>query len=201
MPAFLAKLRSFAQTRNGKIALGSTAVGGVVAAGLLTRKRAGGDPKAPAAADATTANPTPSFIPNTGSGGAVNGGDAVNEPTPSPNIDAGALEDLLALLARTNDNVEAIINRPAPDPTPAPTPVPTYNPPPAPAPVAQPAPPPPAPAPAPQRTYTVVKGDNLSKIAQRFYGRQDWQKIYNANRGVIGGNPNKIYPGQVLVIP
>lgn len=26
-------------------------------------------------------------------------------------------------------------------------------------------------------------------------------KIYNANKGVIGGNPNLIYPGQVLTIP
>jgi nucleoid-associated protein YgaU len=58
----------------------------------------------------------------------------------------------------------------------------------------------PAPAPA-ARTYTVVKGDNLAKIAQRFYGKQDWQRIYNANRATIGPDPNKIYPGQVLVIP
>jgi nucleoid-associated protein YgaU len=51
------------------------------------------------------------------------------------------------------------------------------------------------------RTYTVVAGDNLSRIAQRFFGRQDWQRIYNANRSIIGGNPNLIRPGQVLVIP
>jgi len=25
--------------------------------------------------------------------------------------------------------------------------------------------------------------------------------IYNANKSVIGGNPNLIYPGQVLTIP
>lgn len=49
-------------------------------------------------------------------------------------------------------------------------------------------------------TYTVVRGDNLSAIAQRFYGRQDWQKIYNANRNQIA-NPNLIYAGQVLNIP
>lgn len=49
--------------------------------------------------------------------------------------------------------------------------------------------------------YVVRPGDNLSEIAQRYYGRQDWQKIYGANRGVIGGNPNRIYAGTVLTIP
>ena len=48
-------------------------------------------------------------------------------------------------------------------------------------------------------TYVVQKGDNLSKIA-RMYGLT-WQDIYNANRGVIGSNPNLIYPGQSFVIP
>lgn len=52
-----------------------------------------------------------------------------------------------------------------------------------------------------QHRYTVVPGDNLSRIAQRFYGNANWRAIYNANRGVIGGNPNLIRPGQVLVIP
>lgn len=57
--------------------------------------------------------------------------------------------------------------------------------------------------PEPQsRTYTVVKGDCLWNIAKKFYGNgADYTKIYNANKGVIGGNPNLIYPGQVLVIP
>lgn len=59
-----------------------------------------------------------------------------------------------------------------------------------------------APAPAPaQHTYTVQPGDNLTRIATRFYGNSNWQKIYDANRGVIGGNPNLIRPGQVIVIP
>ena len=50
------------------------------------------------------------------------------------------------------------------------------------------------------RTYTVQPGDNLSVIASRHYGWQDWTKIYNANRNQIR-NPNLIHPGQVLVIP
>lgn len=43
MPA-LASLKRFAASRNGKLVLGGTAVTGVVAAGLVTRSRSGGDP-------------------------------------------------------------------------------------------------------------------------------------------------------------
>ena len=51
------------------------------------------------------------------------------------------------------------------------------------------------------RTYVVVKGDSLSKIAQRFYGDpQDWRRIYEANRDLIQ-NPDLIHPGQELRIP
>lgn len=56
----------------------------------------------------------------------------------------------------------------------------------------------PEPAPAP-RTYTVVKGDSLSKIGNAL--GVPWRSIYEANRGVVGSNPNLIYPGQVLTIP
>lgn len=52
------------------------------------------------------------------------------------------------------------------------------------------------------KTYTVVKGDCLWNIAKKFYGSgAQYTKIYNADKGVIGGNPNLIYPGQVLTIP
>lgn len=52
------------------------------------------------------------------------------------------------------------------------------------------------------KTYTVVKGDCLWNIAKKFYGNgADYTKIYNANKSVIGGNPNLIYAGQVLTIP
>lgn len=50
--------------------------------------------------------------------------------------------------------------------------------------------------------YTVVSGDNLSFISERFYGTQaHWQKIYEANKEVIGDNPSLIRPGQALKIP
>lgn len=50
-------------------------------------------------------------------------------------------------------------------------------------------------------TYTVIKGDNLSKIAKNVTGSSsNWQAIYNQNKSVIGSNPNLIYPGQRLTI-
>ena len=62
-----------------------------------------------------------------------------------------------------------------------------------------------APAPRPRevevRTYTVVAGDSLSKIAQREYGdASKWRAIHQANRETIE-NPDLIHPGQVLVLP
>jgi len=51
------------------------------------------------------------------------------------------------------------------------------------------------------RTYVVVSGDSLSKIAKREYGdAQKWPKIYEANRSIIK-DPDLIYPGQELRIP
>lgn len=47
-------------------------------------------------------------------------------------------------------------------------------------------------------TYTVKKGDNLSKIAQKY--NTTWQKIYEDNKSVIGSNPHIIKEGQVLKI-
>lgn len=59
-----------------------------------------------------------------------------------------------------------------------------------------------SPAPASAQSYTVVKGDCLWNIAKRFYGNGSrYTAIYEANKGIIGGNPNLIYPGQVLTIP
>lgn len=50
--------------------------------------------------------------------------------------------------------------------------------------------------------YTVKEHDSLWNIAKKFYGKGlKYTVIYNANRKVIGSNPNLIYSGQVLTIP
>lgn len=49
--------------------------------------------------------------------------------------------------------------------------------------------------------YTVVKGDNLSKISKAFYGTPNkYPQIFEANKPMLS-HPDKIYPGQVLRIP
>lgn len=50
-------------------------------------------------------------------------------------------------------------------------------------------------------TYTVVAGDNLSKIAKHFYGNANaWKSIFDANRDQLS-DPDRIRPGQILKIP
>ena len=52
------------------------------------------------------------------------------------------------------------------------------------------------------KSYTVKSGDSLWAIAKRTYGNgADFTKIYEANKAVIGNNPNVIKPGQKLVLP
>lgn len=49
--------------------------------------------------------------------------------------------------------------------------------------------------------HTVVKGDNLWKISERYLGSGARNKeIFEANRPMLS-DPDKIYPGQVLRIP
>lgn len=49
--------------------------------------------------------------------------------------------------------------------------------------------------------YTVVAGDNLSKIAKRHYDNANkYPLIFEANKPMLT-HPDKIYPGQVLRIP
>jgi len=50
-----------------------------------------------------------------------------------------------------------------------------------------------------EETYTVKSGDSLSKIGQ--HHGVAWREIYEANKDVIGDNPDKIFPGQKLRIP
>ncbi|UOG74422.1 LysM peptidoglycan-binding domain-containing protein [Hymenobacter tibetensis] len=58
------------------------------------------------------------------------------------------------------------------------------------------------PAAAQGQTYTVVSGDSLSKIAKNHYGdAAKWHQIYDANKSIIGSNPDHIEVGQVLTLP
>jgi nucleoid-associated protein YgaU len=58
----------------------------------------------------------------------------------------------------------------------------------------------PKPEPKPEpKTVTVKSGDSLSKIAAA--NGTTWQKLYELNKGLIGGNPNLIRPGQELKMP
>jgi cell wall-associated NlpC family hydrolase/biotin carboxyl carrier protein len=52
--------------------------------------------------------------------------------------------------------------------------------------------------------HTVVSGDTLYNIAKVDTGDttpDNWKPLYDANRKVIGSNPNLIFPGQHLVVP
>ena len=50
--------------------------------------------------------------------------------------------------------------------------------------------------------YTVRSGDSLSSIARELYGDETlWKIIYDANREVIGDDPDRIKVGMTLTIP
>jgi len=52
-----------------------------------------------------------------------------------------------------------------------------------------------------QQTYTVEKGDTLSRIAKQHLGDANaWKQIFEANRDVLD-DPDRIQPGQVLKLP
>ncbi|HEY0802930.1 MAG TPA: LysM peptidoglycan-binding domain-containing protein [Steroidobacteraceae bacterium] len=52
------------------------------------------------------------------------------------------------------------------------------------------------------RVHIVRNGDWLSKLAAHYYGHASkWPILYEANRKIIGSNPNLIIAGQRLIIP
>ena len=56
-------------------------------------------------------------------------------------------------------------------------------------------------APPAQRIHKVAAGDTLSKIARKYYGKAgDYMKIFDANKDKLK-DPDKIFPGQDLIIP
>jgi nucleoid-associated protein YgaU len=117
--------------------------------------------------------------------------DATTTQNPSPELAALVNDQALKQFISDNTSPEAMNfsgEDARPEPTtpaevrPVPTPVPT-------------------PKAAATRSYTVKKGDTLSKISQTCYGTSTrWKQIYEANRDRIS-NINQLKVGTQLVIP
>jgi nucleoid-associated protein YgaU len=57
-------------------------------------------------------------------------------------------------------------------------------------------------APGASTEYVVQPGDTLRSIALEQYGdAEQWQRIYQANRAMIGANPDALVAGSTLTIP
>jgi nucleoid-associated protein YgaU len=52
------------------------------------------------------------------------------------------------------------------------------------------------------KQHVVQRGDSLSKLAKQYYGDMfKWPVLYEANRELVGRNPDLIQPGQSLLVP
>ena len=52
--------------------------------------------------------------------------------------------------------------------------------------------------------HTLAADETLSHLALKYYGHATppyWKLIYEANKDLIGDNPNRVRPGSVLKIP
>lgn len=52
--------------------------------------------------------------------------------------------------------------------------------------------------------HTVAAGETLSHLALKYYGHATppyWKHIYEANKEVIGDNPNRLQVGMIIKIP
>jgi hypothetical protein len=52
--------------------------------------------------------------------------------------------------------------------------------------------------------HTIASGETLSHVSLKYYNsaiKAKWMLIYEANKDVIGDNPNRVVPGMVLKIP
>ncbi|MFF8503067.1 peptidoglycan DD-metalloendopeptidase family protein [Streptomyces anulatus] len=50
------------------------------------------------------------------------------------------------------------------------------------------------------KTYAVVSGDYLAKIAAEHQLKGGWEKLYQDNRSIVGENPSLIHPGMKLTL-
>lgn len=147
------------------------------------------------AATATTATAATPYYPQT-TGNAITGAGGAGTGSSGNLAYVGAgLQAILTKLNSMGSTTTSTTTAPVTTATPVSLP-PTSSP----APVSTPIVAQKAPAPA-QTFYTVQPGNNLWDIAASHGLGTNWQAIYNANRGLIGGNPNLIQPGQRLLIP
>jgi nucleoid-associated protein YgaU len=52
------------------------------------------------------------------------------------------------------------------------------------------------------KEIVVAAGDTLSSLANKHYGSmQYWPLLWDANRAIIGPNPNRVFPGRRLNVP
>ncbi|MFE3374640.1 M23 family metallopeptidase [Streptomyces anulatus] len=58
----------------------------------------------------------------------------------------------------------------------------------------------PAASKAAPKTYAVVSGDYLAKIAAEHQLKGGWEKLYQDNRSTVGENPSLIHPGMKLTL-
>ncbi|MFF7732486.1 MULTISPECIES: transglycosylase SLT domain-containing protein [unclassified Streptomyces] len=54
--------------------------------------------------------------------------------------------------------------------------------------------------PAKSLAYTVVKGDSLARIADKYDVSGGWKQLYKDNRAAVGDNPKLIHPGLKLTV-
>jgi nucleoid-associated protein YgaU len=106
---------------------------------------------------------------------------ATTEPPPAPPAEAEPAAEPEVTPAAEPEVAPAAVEEAAPAPEPE---------------AVEPPPPPPPPA---ARTYTVVSGDTLWAISERFYGDGSKYQVIADASGV--SNPDLIHPGQVLTIP
>lgn len=58
------------------------------------------------------------------------------------------------------------------------------------------------PSPPAGAEYVVARGDTLTGLAQRFYGRASlWRRILDANRAALGDDASRLRAGMRLIIP
>lgn len=169
---------------------GAIALAAIILLDLLTHKKSSSSTTT-GAAPATGADTSPATSGNPANSTLVNPGESFVSILQDYSSHVGNNSNDVTTNASTSTSTTTV----TPAPAPAPAPVPVSHP------ASTGGATVPVPTPHPSEQYTVRSGDTLWGIASRFLGNgADWQELYNWNRSTVGGNPNLIYPGEVLTI-